>query len=90
MKSAKYAQQAEYRLIWLVNGIASPFLDIMAPEARQFCTPPPGVEVVPVATPEQVLRDREMTPEEFESQLEPGTFKKVLPRSPEAAAEEGS
>jgi hypothetical protein len=29
-----------------------------------------------------------MTAEEFESQLEPGTFKKIVPRTPETAAEE--
>jgi len=80
LKKAVFAEQAEYRMVWFTPAMADGFLTITVPEARQFCTPPPGVEVVPVETPEQVLAKREMTVEEFESQLEPGTFQKVVPR----------
>lgn len=84
LKSADYAAQAEYRLLWFGHEIAAPFLDIRVPEARQFCTPPPGVEIATRKTPQQVLDERAMSAEEFESHLEPGTFEKVIPRMPEA------
>lgn len=83
LKKADFADQAEYRMVWFTQAMADETLTIRVPEARQFCTPPPGVEVVPIETPEQVLAKREMTPEEFESQLEPGTFQKVVPRERE-------
>jgi len=39
LKSLRYASQSEYRLLWLTSGQMSPFVDIVCPEARQFCTP---------------------------------------------------
>jgi len=82
LKNAVFAEQAEYRMLWFTQSMAEEVLTIRVPEARQFCTPPPGVDVVPIDTPEQMLAKREMTPEEFESQLEPGTFQKAVPREP--------
>lgn len=85
LKSADYAEQAEYRLLWFTHGVAAPFLDIKVPEARQFCTPPPGVSSAPLEAPEQVRNEREIA--ELESMVEAGILRKVVPRTPEAPAE---
>ena len=77
---ATYVEQAEYRLVWFTQGMADEVLDIRVPEARQFCTLPPGVAFVPTETPEQILARGEMGVEEFESQVEPGTLRRVVPR----------
>lgn len=37
VKSMKYSDQAEYRMLWQVDGVASDFLDIKVPAARQYC-----------------------------------------------------
>ena len=39
LKNLKHASQSEYRLLWSTSGQMSPFIDILCPEARQFCTP---------------------------------------------------
>lgn len=38
LKSSFYSQQNEYRLIWLVSANVQDHIDIVCPEARQFCT----------------------------------------------------
>lgn len=38
LKEIRYAHQHEYRLLWLVNNQADLYLDIICPEARDFCT----------------------------------------------------
>lgn len=38
MKKANYQHQAEYRLIWCVQGNAADFIEIACPEAVQYCT----------------------------------------------------
>lgn len=37
VKSSRYARQAEYRLIWETAGETADFIDVKAPDARQFC-----------------------------------------------------
>ena len=37
LKPGSYAPQSEYRFLWRVNGRTEPTLDIVCPEARQFC-----------------------------------------------------
>jgi hypothetical protein len=37
IKHAKYAHQTEYRFIWFAQGIEKEYIDIICPEARQFC-----------------------------------------------------
>jgi len=37
IKPSKYASQSEYRLFWQVNAKVEDYLDIKAPNARQFC-----------------------------------------------------
>jgi hypothetical protein len=85
LKSAEYAAQAEYRLLWFTQGMAAPFLEVKVPEARQFCTPPPGVSVVSQETAEQVRS--EGVGEELESMVEAGILAKIVPRPPESPAE---
>lgn len=80
LKNAKYAKQAEYRLLWFTRSTVAPFLDIKVPEAGRFCSPPPDLVVSREGTSEEELRRNAMTLEEFESHLEPGTFEKILPR----------
>lgn len=36
-KHSRYADQAEYRLLWGVDGCAQDFIDIKVPAARNFC-----------------------------------------------------
>lgn len=36
-KSGRYANQAEYRLLWGIEGNAQDFIDLKVPAARQFC-----------------------------------------------------
>lgn len=36
-KSSRYANQAEYRLLWGVEGYATDLIDLKVPEAVQFC-----------------------------------------------------
>lgn len=38
IKSDRYAHQNEYRLLWLTPNDVSGYVDIVCPEARQFCT----------------------------------------------------
>lgn len=37
LKNAEYAYQAEYRLIWGVDRVNADFIDLICPEAIQFC-----------------------------------------------------
>lgn len=36
-KHSRYANQAEYRLLWGIDGHAQDFIDLKVPAARQFC-----------------------------------------------------
>jgi hypothetical protein len=38
LKGVHFAWQAEYRLVWFSSGLASPYLEIKVPEARELCT----------------------------------------------------
>lgn len=38
LKNQKYQHQAEYRLLWAVNGLHRDFIEIQCPDAVQFCT----------------------------------------------------
>lgn len=38
LKDSRYANQNEYRLLWVTAGQISPYVDINCPEARVFCT----------------------------------------------------
>ena len=37
LKEERFADQAEYRLLWFTDGVVPPYLSIKAPDARQFC-----------------------------------------------------
>ena len=37
IKLSKYSQQAEYRFVWFAHGKEEEYIDIICPEARQFC-----------------------------------------------------
>lgn len=39
LKEKTFAHQAECRLFWFTDGLVPPYLNINAPEARQFCSP---------------------------------------------------
>jgi len=38
LKSDEYAHQSEYRLLWHTPNPVSGYIDIVCPDARQFCT----------------------------------------------------
>ncbi|HET6763271.1 MAG TPA: hypothetical protein VFH27_06355 [Longimicrobiaceae bacterium] len=38
LKPVRYAHQNEYRLLWHTTRIVPGYIDIVCPEARQFCT----------------------------------------------------
>lgn len=38
LKNSRYANQNEYRLLWLTSSRAKSHIDIVCPEARSFCT----------------------------------------------------
>jgi hypothetical protein len=37
IKHSRFADQAEYRMLWSVSGSAGGFIDLKVPEARQYC-----------------------------------------------------
>lgn len=37
LKSKQYENQAEYRMMWELDSLSGDFLDIFAPNARQYC-----------------------------------------------------
>jgi hypothetical protein len=37
LKHGRFAEESEYRFVWLTRAVASPTLDIKVPEAIQFC-----------------------------------------------------
>ena len=37
LKAARFSHQAEYRFVWMTQGRADDYLDIVCPEAREFC-----------------------------------------------------
>ena len=39
LKEVKYERQHEYRLIWQLEGVTEEYIDILAPNARQYCEP---------------------------------------------------
>lgn len=39
IKRSKYSHQAEYRFIWFAQGNEREYIDVVCPEARQFCQP---------------------------------------------------
>jgi hypothetical protein len=39
IKQSRYSHQAEYRFIWFAQGRERQYIDIVCPEARQFCQP---------------------------------------------------
>lgn len=38
LKRETYVGEAEYRFVWLIDGVADQAIDLVVPEARQFCT----------------------------------------------------
>ena len=40
LKEKSFADQAEYRLLWLIDRDADAFIDIKVPDARQYCSRP--------------------------------------------------
>jgi len=37
IKHSRYAQQCEYRILWMSNEKVDSFIDIKVPDARKFC-----------------------------------------------------
>jgi hypothetical protein len=44
LKHTSYAHQSEYRMLWFVDSPVTGHIDIKAPDAREFCTPPSNVD----------------------------------------------
>lgn len=38
LKRETYVSEAEYRFVWLVEGVADQFIDLVVPEARRYCS----------------------------------------------------
>jgi len=76
LKESKYSAQCEYRFIWHTHDTnVKGYLDIQAPEARQFCTRFEELEIVrhrnpPPEQTEEANKSVEATPRKPSDQVE--------------------